>query len=176
MTVSKDLFLPTISEKSNKTSVSRSSTSEGECWTLEAACDEWVGMCHIGACTSIDSPCNSLYCLISSGTQRWKNRVTADINTSRQTHRLHRRSRLFTTSFFIQHPPRLSRGVVCQMLSHECWHWFFPGQLFRSSHNSVCTTADCVTAGERNCLFLFALLLFHFTNKVNPPSLQKAVS
>lgn len=25
----------------------------------------------------------------------------------------------------------------------------FPGQLFQSSLNPVCTTADCVTAGER---------------------------
>lgn len=45
-----------------------------------------------------------------------------------------------------------------------------PGQLFRSNLNTVCTTADCVTAGERDC-FSFALLLFHFANKVNPPSL-----
>lgn len=41
----------------------------------------------------------------------------------------------------------------------------FPGQLFRL--NSVCTTADCVTAGEGDWVF-FALLLFHVTNKVNP--------
>lgn len=30
-----------------------------------------------------------------------------------------------------------------------------PGQLFRSSLNSVCTTADCVTAGEGDYSFLF---------------------
>lgn len=43
----------------------------------------------------------------------------------------------------------------------------FPGQLFRSSLNSVCTTADCVTAGERNCFF-FALLVIYSANKVSP--------
>lgn len=37
----------------------------------------------------------------------------------------------------------------------------FPGQMFRSSLNDVCTTADCVTAGERNCS---ASLLFALSN------------
>lgn len=45
-----------------------------------------------------------------------------------------------------------------------------PGQLFRSSLNTVCTTADCVTAGERSCFvglfFRLLPLLFHITTSV----------
>lgn len=50
-----------------------------------------------------------------------------------------------------------------------------PGQLFRSNINSVCTTANCVTAGEGNC-FSVELPLFRFANKHNPHPCKKLFS
>uniref|UniRef100_A0A672FE39 Membrane metallo-endopeptidase-like 1 n=1 Tax=Salarias fasciatus TaxID=181472 RepID=A0A672FE39_SALFA len=50
-------------------------------------------------------------------------------------------------------------------------HWVFAGQLFRSSLSSVCTTADCVTAGESSRCCLFCFLPSFLQSPVDPHAL-----
>uniref|UniRef100_A0A672FAY0 Membrane metallo-endopeptidase-like 1 n=1 Tax=Salarias fasciatus TaxID=181472 RepID=A0A672FAY0_SALFA len=69
--------------------------------------------------------------------------------------------------------PDKTPSPFMQALGHSgaLVHWVFAGQLFRSSLSSVCTTADCVTAGESSRCCLFCFLPSFLQSPVDPHAL-----
>lgn len=48
----------------------------------------------------------------------------------------------------------VSVGAFMYVSFDNCWHFFSPGPLHHSRSNNVCTTAECVTAGDQCYIFV----------------------